>query len=257
MPRHLAHLRRAAELLGEDLRRAAHRERALLEVARHVERPALVAEVALQLAEDRRRGVARELRPAAGLEAVDRLDQAEARDLQAGRRRARRCTCSAARGRVPAAGNAPRAPRVRRGLRSRGSAPAGGAPSRVRRCPSMGHGDGSAGSAEPQVWLRSSRTFPSLLDSQVRCATALYDCATSPSCTQRAPVRIRLLPTGDHLNFLLLRFVTKPSDSGSSGRFRRGEPGYASSHGANSRTNHDHQPTHGERGRHASGTPPW
>jgi hypothetical protein len=38
--------------------------------------------VALQLAENGRRGVARELASAAGLEAVDRLDQAEARDLQ-------------------------------------------------------------------------------------------------------------------------------------------------------------------------------
>ena len=62
---HLTHLGRAPELLGEDLGRAAHRERALLEVARHVERPALVAEVALELAEDGGRGVARELRPAA------------------------------------------------------------------------------------------------------------------------------------------------------------------------------------------------
>ena len=47
-----------------------------------MQRPALVAEVALQLAEDGRCGVARELRAAAGFEAVDRLDQAEARDLQ-------------------------------------------------------------------------------------------------------------------------------------------------------------------------------
>ena len=47
-----------------------------------MQRPALVAEVALELAQDRRRRVARELRPAAGVEAVDRLDQAEARDLE-------------------------------------------------------------------------------------------------------------------------------------------------------------------------------
>ena len=80
--RHLAHLRRASELLGEDLRRAADRERALLEVARHAQRPALVAEMALQLAENRGCGVARELRAAAGLEPVDRLDQPEARDLE-------------------------------------------------------------------------------------------------------------------------------------------------------------------------------
>jgi hypothetical protein len=81
MRRHLPHLGRAAQFLRERLGRAADRERALLKVARHVQRPALVAEVALQLAEDGRRGVARELRPASGLEAVDRLDQAEARDL--------------------------------------------------------------------------------------------------------------------------------------------------------------------------------
>jgi hypothetical protein len=47
-----------------------------------VQRPALVAEVALQLSEDGGGGVARELRPATGLEAIDGLDQAEARDLE-------------------------------------------------------------------------------------------------------------------------------------------------------------------------------
>ena len=46
-----------------------------------MQRPALVAEVALQLAQDRGRGVARELRAALGLEAVDGLDQPEARHL--------------------------------------------------------------------------------------------------------------------------------------------------------------------------------
>src|SRR5215217_3064702 len=38
--------------------------------------------MALQLAQDGGRGVTRELRPAVGLEAVDGLDQAEARDLE-------------------------------------------------------------------------------------------------------------------------------------------------------------------------------
>ena len=47
-----------------------------------MQRPALVAEVSLELTQDRRRGVARELRAAAGLEAVDCLDEAEARDLK-------------------------------------------------------------------------------------------------------------------------------------------------------------------------------
>src|SRR5262245_40143596 len=78
---HLAHLGRAAQLLRQLLGRAADRERAFLQVARYAQGPALVAEVALQLAEDGRRRVARELRAASRLEAVDRLDQAEAGDL--------------------------------------------------------------------------------------------------------------------------------------------------------------------------------
>jgi hypothetical protein len=53
-----------------------------LKLARHVERPSLVAEVALELAENRGRRVARELRTAARIEAVDRLDQAQARNLK-------------------------------------------------------------------------------------------------------------------------------------------------------------------------------
>ena len=80
--RDLADARAAAERLGKRLGLAVDGERPLLEVAGHVERPALVAEVALELAEDRGRRVARELGPAFGLEAVDRLDQAKARDLQ-------------------------------------------------------------------------------------------------------------------------------------------------------------------------------
>ena len=53
----------------------------LLEPARHPDRPALVAEVALDLADDRRRGVRRELHAALGVEPVDRLDQADGGDL--------------------------------------------------------------------------------------------------------------------------------------------------------------------------------
>ena len=79
---HLADGRRAPELLGEDLGLAAEGERPLLQVAGHVQRPALVAEVALELTEDGGRRIAREPRPAIGLEAVDRLDEAEARDLE-------------------------------------------------------------------------------------------------------------------------------------------------------------------------------
>ena len=53
----------------------------LLDVAGHVHRPAPVAEVALELAEDRGDGEGREGGAALGVEAVDRLDQADARDL--------------------------------------------------------------------------------------------------------------------------------------------------------------------------------
>ena len=53
----------------------------LLDPPRHPDRPALVAEVALQLADDRRRGERRELEAPLGLEPLDRLDQAERRDL--------------------------------------------------------------------------------------------------------------------------------------------------------------------------------
>ena len=56
-------------------------QRELLQVARHADRPRAVAEVALELAEDRRHGVARERDLARGVEAVDRLDQAERGDL--------------------------------------------------------------------------------------------------------------------------------------------------------------------------------
>ena len=87
-------LRRAGERLGElvdgrratELRRqafglAAHRQRPLLEVARDVHAPSLVAEMALELAHDRRRGVARELLAELGLESIERVQQAERCDL--------------------------------------------------------------------------------------------------------------------------------------------------------------------------------
>ena len=54
----------------------------ILEVAGDAERPRLVAEVALELAGDRRDRVARERHAAVGVEAVDGLDEAEARDLE-------------------------------------------------------------------------------------------------------------------------------------------------------------------------------
>ena len=69
---------RLARQLGD---RPVDLEGELLEVARHADGPRPVAEVALELAEDRRDGVAREGDVALGVEAVDRLDQAERRDL--------------------------------------------------------------------------------------------------------------------------------------------------------------------------------
>src|SRR5690606_35386456 len=53
----------------------------LLQPARHPDRPALVPEVTLDLTDDRRGGVGGELHPAAQVEPVDRLDQADRRDL--------------------------------------------------------------------------------------------------------------------------------------------------------------------------------
>src|SRR5215471_7134080 len=53
----------------------------LLEPPREADRPALVAEVATDLAQDRRRGERRELVAEIRIEAVDRLDQAQEADL--------------------------------------------------------------------------------------------------------------------------------------------------------------------------------
>ena len=47
----------------------------------HVDRPAVVAEVALDLADDGRHGERREREPTIGIEPVDRLQQAEGRHL--------------------------------------------------------------------------------------------------------------------------------------------------------------------------------
>ena len=77
----LARRRRAAELARHLVRHAVDPHRHLLQVARHAHRPALVAEVALELAEDRRDGERRERGLARGVEAVDRLQQAERGDL--------------------------------------------------------------------------------------------------------------------------------------------------------------------------------
>ena len=72
---------RPAELARHLVGDAVDLDRELLQVARHAHRPALVAEVALELAEDRRHGERRERRLARRVEAVDRLEQAERGDL--------------------------------------------------------------------------------------------------------------------------------------------------------------------------------
>ena len=66
---------------GSSLATRSTRTRQLLQVARDADRPALVAEVALELAEDRRHGEGRERGLARRVEAVDRLEQAERGDL--------------------------------------------------------------------------------------------------------------------------------------------------------------------------------
>ena len=79
--RELGDRRRAAELhrlLLDDLREL---DVQLLEAARNAHGPALVAEVALDLADDVRRRVRRQLDAAVDVEAVDRLDQADTADL--------------------------------------------------------------------------------------------------------------------------------------------------------------------------------
>ena len=69
-------------LLGQLLLRLFDLERLLLSSARHVYRPAEVAEVALELTENRRHRERGEGGPALGVEAVDRLDEAQAGDLE-------------------------------------------------------------------------------------------------------------------------------------------------------------------------------
>ena len=73
--------RLAAELAPQRLARLLERQAELLQVARRAHVPGRVAEVAAQLAEDRRHGVGREREPALGVPAVDGLDEADGRDL--------------------------------------------------------------------------------------------------------------------------------------------------------------------------------
>ena len=71
----------APEVQPEGVPRLLDGEAQLLEVARRAHVPRRVAEVAAQLPEDGRHGVAREREAAAGFPAVDRLDQPDRRDL--------------------------------------------------------------------------------------------------------------------------------------------------------------------------------
>ena len=75
------HRRRPAQPGGQLGQRPLDLEDPLLDVAGDVHRPAAVAEVALELAEDGRDREGGEGGAALGVEAVDRLDQADARDL--------------------------------------------------------------------------------------------------------------------------------------------------------------------------------
>ena len=73
--------RRAAELVGELVARLGHAQLQLLQAARDAHGPRLVAEVALDLAEHRRRRVGGEAHLAREVEAVDRLHDPDAGDL--------------------------------------------------------------------------------------------------------------------------------------------------------------------------------
>src|SRR6266536_1146755 len=79
--RQLGDRRRAAELHGQLLDQPRELHVQLLQPARHAHRPALVAEVPLDLADDVRRRIRRQLDAAAQVEAVNRLDQADRADL--------------------------------------------------------------------------------------------------------------------------------------------------------------------------------
>src|SRR5215211_7287428 len=71
----------AADLLGQLGHHLVQRQVELLEPARHPHRPALVAEVPLELADDRGGGVGRELHLALQVEAVDGLQQPDGAHL--------------------------------------------------------------------------------------------------------------------------------------------------------------------------------
>ena len=109
----------------------------LLEVARDANRPALVAEVALELAEDRRARRRRRTRSRARDRSARSPSAGRARRPGSGRRAARRRAGSGARAGVRAAGSARRAPRAPPGPPRGGSARAAAGPrARARPGPS-------------------------------------------------------------------------------------------------------------------------
>src|SRR5215213_2568754 len=73
--------RGAAELRRQAVNFAGDARAQLLQAARNADRPGAIAEVALDLAKDRRHGERREAQLAAEVEAIDRLDEADAADL--------------------------------------------------------------------------------------------------------------------------------------------------------------------------------
>src|SRR5439155_13076730 len=79
--RELGDRRRARELYRELLDQPRELDVQLLQPARNAHRPALVAEVTLDLADDVRRRIRRQLDAALEVEAVDRLDQPDRADL--------------------------------------------------------------------------------------------------------------------------------------------------------------------------------
>ena len=79
--RDLLRARRARQLLRQRPDRLADREHAFLELARHPNRPRGVAEVAAQFAENGRRRERAERRTVLRIEPLDRLQEADHRDL--------------------------------------------------------------------------------------------------------------------------------------------------------------------------------
>ena len=73
---------RATPLVPEHLGRLGDGHRSLLEATRQTNLPDPVAEVPTKLSQDRRRGVGDEARAATFVEAVERLDETEAGDLE-------------------------------------------------------------------------------------------------------------------------------------------------------------------------------